>query len=76
MRCTAVLACPAPNPHHIIFQSLQLVWPLVRPEISKILEPTVIHKPGRLWLVLRFLVKDALKADFAAVLSAWSLAGC
>ena len=23
---------------------------MVQPEISKILEPTVIHKPGRLWL--------------------------
>ena len=36
---------------------------MVRPEISKILEPAVIHKPGRLWLVLRSLVKDARKAD-------------
>ena len=24
---------------------------MVRPETSRILEPTVIHKPGRLWLV-------------------------
>ena len=36
---------------------------MARPEISKILEPTVTHKPGRLWLVLRSLFKDALKAD-------------
>ena len=32
---------------------------MARPEISKVL----IHKPGRLWLVLRSLFKDALKAD-------------
>ena len=36
---------------------------MVRPEISKILEPAVIHNPGRLWLVLRSFVKEARKAD-------------